>query len=131
MIQHSDVYKGWFTDYQGDAASKVLDKSVRDLGLAKHRFDSSSRPLAHFLLNFEALIMTASRIMIERPHKEEEQNAVTFLRPRSKWQGIVVSVELNSLHCNNRLISLTVAIEIVIGQHTRHLFFSFCIHCDC
>ena len=21
MIQHSDVYKGWFTDYQGDAAS--------------------------------------------------------------------------------------------------------------
>ena len=82
MVQHSDIFKQWFLEYQESAKTRKLDKCARDLGLAKHRFDSSSRPLAYFCLTLESLIMTASRIMVERPNKVEEANAELFLRSR-------------------------------------------------
>ena len=80
MVQNSDLFKQWFSEYQKHATTRTLKTGARDLGLAKHRFDSSSRPLAYFCLTFESLIMTACRIMVERPNKIEEANAEMFLR---------------------------------------------------
>ena len=81
MVQNSDLFKQWFSTYQEHATTRKLEKGARDLGLAKHRFDSSSRPLAYFCLTFESLIMTACRIMVERPTKIEGATAEMFLRP--------------------------------------------------
>jgi len=80
MVQNSDVFKVWFAEYQQDINNRALTNVAKHLGLAKHRFDSSARPMAYFFLTFEALVMTAARIMVERPGKAEEANADLFLR---------------------------------------------------
>ena len=76
MVQNSTSFKQWFVENQHDVEKRHLSTVTRTLGLAKRKF--SSRPLAAFFLTFEALVMTAGRIMVEQPGKADEQKAELF-----------------------------------------------------
>ena len=94
MVQNSTSFEQWFVEYQHDVEKRHLSTVTRTLGLAKHRFDSSSRPLAAFFPTFEALVMTAGRIMVERPGKAEEQNAELFLRSCTVERHLTAALRL-------------------------------------
>ena len=53
---------------------------IRDLGLAKQRFDSTQKPLARTILYFDALMMTACWISVNRQGQPEAQHADRFLK---------------------------------------------------
>lgn len=58
---------------------KCKPRRIRDLGLAKQRFDSHSRPLGRLIVWFEAVVMTAVWISTHRRGEDVAQCADEFL----------------------------------------------------
>ncbi len=71
-IDQSKIFKEWFQQAQQDASGqcRVIDNILRNLSAAKHRFASHTRPLGRFVLQFEALLQTAKKIMVRRGEKD-------------------------------------------------------------
>ena len=65
MIQYSPLLKEWFCEYQ-TAMEKPSVSVLQDLSLAKHRFNSSTKPTGRWHLTYEALVMTGIRVVHER-----------------------------------------------------------------
>jgi hypothetical protein len=63
IIQHSPGIKAVYQECQDACGDddKIV-KSLRDLSLAKHRFESASRPLASLCLTLDAVNMTACKL---------------------------------------------------------------------
>lgn len=74
MVQHSYLFKEWFNSAQDRMPNRSISK-VRDLSLAKHRFDSSTTPMRRLLLTLPAMVHTLSRIVQERKGKPEALHA--------------------------------------------------------
>ena len=64
-IQHSAAAKAWYQEYQKHMPKPIV-KVQRDMSLARHRFESASKPLAIECLTFHAVNMTAARFWTER-----------------------------------------------------------------
>ena len=63
IISNSTIFKEWFNEALKDMEHDfAINSSIRDLHLAKQRFDSTQTPLARACLYFGAWVMTSYRI---------------------------------------------------------------------
>lgn len=80
LIQNSGVFQHWFHQNVQRVSYAVTDnKRVKDLSMAKHRFDSTSKPASRLVLLHEAVLMTAQQIVDARRWKAEARSAQRFL----------------------------------------------------
>lgn len=80
LIQYSHVFSNWFAQNTQKVSYKVTDSArVKDLALAKQRFDSMSKPTSRLVLLHEAVLLTAQQIADTRPRAEEGRIAREFL----------------------------------------------------
>ena len=77
IIEYSDTFKNYFANLTKKAHSDgdLQGGGVRNLGLARHRFESSQKPLSRLTLWFDAAIATALYIMRERRSGSREHKA--------------------------------------------------------
>lgn len=83
MVESSDVFLERFHDLVGrlgeDNPTPASAGSIRSVKAAKHRFESSQKPLARFCLYVDAFLTLACEIMRLRQNKAEAQRAETFI----------------------------------------------------
>jgi hypothetical protein len=80
LIQNSGAFQQWFRDSIDDMCNcPVTNARIRNLSLARQRFDSSQKPLGRAVLFFEAFVNTAVRIMNTRSG-DEKLAATLFLK---------------------------------------------------
>ena len=79
LIADSDNVRTMFNErVRANDQSKIDCLRLKDLNHAKHRFQSTQRPLGRFVLTFDALLATAVEISV--PRKNERRNlAMDFL----------------------------------------------------
>ena len=102
LIQNSVEFVKWFQDAK-NSMSNVIGKKVKNLSLAKHRFDSTSRPISRAVLNLHGLIKTADHIArIRRAGSREVDTAKDFLRfidvERAIQLGMLADAGMEALH---------------------------------
>ena len=74
LVKHSPQFQEKFKHHQ--LRHSPAGNPVKDLSYAKHRFDSTARPLGRMVVHFEALLQTAMDIVRERgPSTKEHQSA--------------------------------------------------------
>ena len=94
LIQHSEVFSEWFGNHIQMVSRKVTDsKRIRNMQLAKQRFDSTQRPLGRCVLFFEALLLTVVQIAENRKGREEAKHATAWLQ----WLTVERAVQLSLL----------------------------------
>jgi hypothetical protein len=80
LIQNSGVFQHWFHQNVQKVSYSVTDsKRVKDLSMAKHRFDSASTPTSRLILLHEAVLLTAQQIADSRKSSKEGRAATEFL----------------------------------------------------
>ena len=80
LIQNSGVFQHWFHQNVQKVSYAVTDsKRVKDLSMAKHRFDSASTPTSRLILLQEAVMITAQQIADARKSTNEGRAATQFL----------------------------------------------------
>jgi hypothetical protein len=80
LIQYSHVFSNWFNQNMQRINYKVTDSTrVKDLSLAKQRFDSVATPTSRIVLLHEALFLTAQQIADTRKRTDEGKIAQAFL----------------------------------------------------
>ena len=94
LVQHSHMFKVWFEENAAAVKARSdTDPAVktifRDLQLAKQRFDSTQKPMGRFVLNFEALVLTAAQVATRRAGKPEGFAAEEFLVYSSNLEHLV------------------------------------------
>ena len=77
IIEYSDVFKKYFANMTKKAHNEgdLQGVRVRNLGLARHRFESTQKPLSRLVLWFDAAVATALYIMRERRSGSREHKA--------------------------------------------------------
>lgn len=81
VVRWSPVFKQHFQTNVAKLESNPTETSrLRDLGYAKHRFDSTQRPVARILLFFWAYVSTASQVVLLRPGTKDGDACESFLR---------------------------------------------------
>ena len=91
-IQHSDVLTRIFHQniQQMDAVPSTA-KRIKNLSLARHRFDSCQKPLSRFCLYLEAYICTAIEAAAD-PGKKGHLSAITFLEWATEERILLLSL---------------------------------------
>jgi hypothetical protein len=82
VIQESHVFTEWFVKNKILFSSRDAQEpdTVKNLSLARHRFDTTSKPLSRAVRHFKALVRTAEQILqIRRPESKEGKRATEFL----------------------------------------------------
>lgn len=79
LIQHSGDFRLWFQRSR-EGMEQRIGACIKSLSLAKHRFDSTQKPLARAVLSLPALIETASKIDTIRKGDADAVHANVFLR---------------------------------------------------
>ena len=102
LIQNSVEFVKWFQDAK-NSMSNVIGKKVKNLSLAKHRCDSTSRPISRAVLNLHGLIKTADQIArLRRTGSREVDTAKEFLRfidvERAIQLGMLADAGIEALH---------------------------------
>ena len=82
VIDYSDVFKGYFADLTKKVHEGDLEGvGVRNLGMARHRFESTQKPLSRLVLWCDAAIGTALYIIrVRRSGSREHKIAKHFLQ---------------------------------------------------
>jgi len=95
-IQHSYVQKLNYQEHQGALPERIL-LIQRDLSLARHRFDSCSKPLAVECLTMHALTMTAVQAYTEHKHEVPGKSALRHLQSITGPDGLERCLQLAML----------------------------------
>ena len=91
-IQHSDVLTRVFQrNIQEMQAVPSTAKRIKNLSLARHRFDSCQKPLSRFCLYLEAYICTAIEAAAD-PGKKGHLSALTFLEWATEDRLLLLSL---------------------------------------
>ena len=81
VVRWSPVFKQHFQTNVAKLESNPTDTTrLKDLGYAKHRFDSTQRPVARILLFFWAYVGTASQVVMLRPGTVDAAACESFLQ---------------------------------------------------
>jgi len=107
LIQHSVSIGEWYTEYQLAMPRRIITIQ-KDLGLARHRFESASVPFAKLCLTWHAINMTAIRVMMERGSgpKDKGFGAIEHLRFFTGMDGVERMVFMGML-CDAALEGLS------------------------
>ncbi len=90
-IQHSHVWKGRFqANVRKQRGNPTATRYIRSLSLAKHRFDSSSKPFSRTVVFFEAYLLTVQQMADERKSAPEGKEAAAFLASLDEEQCIAL-----------------------------------------
>ena len=71
IIDRSDVFRQWFREYTAHGSAQADLPMVSNLRSAKHRFESSSKPLSRLVLHLAAAFKTCHRIAATRDSSHE------------------------------------------------------------
>ena len=82
IIQWSDVFSEHFNKaIQMMENSPVMSKFIRDLGFAKHRYNSLSKPLSRIILFFFAAFLETCQLVVQlRPNQADGKACEAFLQ---------------------------------------------------
>ena len=78
LVQNSPEFSAWYKDFKAAESNRIGDR-VQNFSFAKHRFDSTAKPLGRAVLGIRALVKTASRIASLRRGRAEADHANRFL----------------------------------------------------
>ena len=79
LIAYSENFRVMFNERaRANTESKIDCRRLKDLNHAKHRFQSTQKPLGRFVLTFDALIATAVEISVRRKN-DPRKRAMDFL----------------------------------------------------
>eukprot|EP00959_Pyramimonas_sp_CCMP1952_P427558 8954615-Pyramimonas_sp.AAC.1 len=95
-IQHSDGIKDIYRKYQ-TAIPEQLVKTQSSLGLAPHRFDSTTKPAAAFVLTSLAIHMTAEHLWNSRRNEAPGKSAKAHLELSSGELGMERLLQMGML----------------------------------
>ena len=91
-IQNSEVFKARFqANMARQASNPTSTRYLRSLSLAKHRFDSSSKPFCRAVVFFEALLATTQQVADERKGKQEGKEAIALLSTITEEECITLA----------------------------------------
>ena len=96
VIQHSYVIKGWYQDIQKEDEDPYITVQ-KDMGMAKHRFDSASKPTGNACLTMRSVNRTANKVWTERRTEVPGQNALAHLTYVSGLDGMERLVQMGML----------------------------------
>ena len=93
LIANSSNLKTLFNARASINEESAIDcRKIRDLCYAKHRFNSTQKPLGRVVLMFDALLATAVEIAIRRAGREPATFAVAFLRTVTEEDLLTVAM---------------------------------------
>ena len=122
MIQYSPLLKEWFCEYQ-TAMEKPSVSMLQDLSLAKHRFNSSTKPTGRWHLTYEALVMTGIRVVHERRGtpvaKQAAANLLSITVKRIVCLGMLADAAHESLHLLTRFFDKEEADSALVASQIR------------
>lgn len=106
LIQESYEFGDWFAQNKSQLSRQIGIK-VRNLSLARHRFDSTSKPISRAATSMYALIKTADQIArLRRPTSQEVVKAKEFLNFISAERVLLVAMLADAGQENIRLTRL-------------------------
>ncbi len=79
LIQHSPDVSHVFSEYCKQVATSVRATRVRNLRMAKHRYDSLQRPLGRTILWMDAMLLTVIWYTVNRAKNEAARHCQLFL----------------------------------------------------
>ena len=79
LIQNSEEFRDMYVAAK-KATRSEFDPDSKNVAFAKHRWDSTTKPLGRFVLNFQAILAVANQITRLRRGKPEGKHAEDFLR---------------------------------------------------
>ena len=115
------------------SASPVQASNIRNLGFAKHRFASLSKPLGRAVLHIDSLLKTAIWLTVNRSQKAEGQQAADFLRSMSEREYLLAALLADASDESVRLLRVfdtecydlaEVATEIQVYMSRLHFLFN-------
>ena len=91
LIQNSDAFRDRFALHVKNTPCAAT-RAVKDLSMAKQRFDSTSKPIGRFVLWLDAVLCTAVDILKERSGRVEALQAAAFLLLLDEEKVILIAL---------------------------------------
>ena len=92
LIAYSENFRAIFNERaKANDQSKIDCRRLKDLNHAKHRFQSTQKPLGRFVMAFDALLATAVEISVRRKD-EPRKRAIAFLEGVTEEEFLTIAM---------------------------------------
>ena len=97
-------------------------RGIKNMGAAKHRYESWAKPLGRFTIFLLAIITTADWMMVTRRGKSEGKDAESFLREVDEVQCLSIALMADSSDEGLAIQQLKTYLKHHLAERSSYLY---------